>query len=1090
VPDRSVTYEFKGKFDSLRSGLVASGRSLDDFGTKLLALDKNGAKMRAGLTHFGDLGGKIALGAAAGLAAIVGVAANFDHSMSLVQAATGESADGMEKLRAAALKAGADTAFSASEAADAITALSKAGVSTKDILAGGLTGSLSLAAAGELDVANAAEIAATTMTQFGLAGGDVGHIADVLAAAAGKAQGDVTDMAGALNYVGPVAHQMGISLEETAGSIAELASQGILGSQAGTSLRGMLTSLTSPSKMAKDTMDEYGISLYDTQGNMIGFRGIAQQLQASMGDLDNKTRDQALGQIFGNEQITAARILFAGGAKDVDKWTKAVDDQGFAADQAATKMDNLAGDLEQFKGSLETALIGAGEGSQGPLRKVLQTMTGLVNKFNELPPAAQSVVSGFLGITAILGGGLWFTSKVVSGIADTRQALRDLGWEAGRTRGLIAGVAKAGVGFGVLIGSLDLLQKAFDALSQTQIDTSSLGRDVEALADGRVTDNLSKMSFWLEDIQHKTGHDWNPLSWVSSWDPTGFEDANDGLNAMDDALAGLVESGRADEAAAAMAQIAKQADDAGLSTGELTTIFNDYQTALQNAGLAPTASDLFGSIAKKSPGMAAFLSKLTGITYDAADATGNLGKATEHAGKKAAQAGPLYEKMSKAMKDARSAARSTAEEFFGLGDKVDKAKVSLNGWIRDLRKQTDALRNFRENAQQAAKKGLDEGLIASLEKAGPAGALRMKQLANATQSEIARANKAWQAGEREVEKYTNFVGGVPKKVSTDLTVNPGNSIPTIHGVITALSSVHDKVVHIQTVFSHYNATPATHQADGGFISGPGGPRDDAIPARLSDGEFVVNAATTKRLRPWLEMENAKGFADGGPVGLQSLTLRETRHGDDETTRQAKEAAQALKGLKSRLQEATKSLEAEQKQRDALVEKMKSLGSTVAGGLQSNLFGDLNPWTSGSIFDSAVSSLRGDLGREQQLRHAIRSLRSKGLTGPALAYVLSEGGLTGALAFADEAGGDLREFAHLYNQRSREAKEIGNLAGRSAFGAAFRDETHELRQIKAEVQRLRHAVQAADHHNQHEHGKTRDSTKRGASNGQRNRRHDR
>jgi hypothetical protein len=128
VADRSITYEFKAKFDSFRSQLVAGGRSVDDFGKKLTALDKNGAKMRAGLSTLGDFGGKIALGAAGGLAAIVGVTAHFDSAMSKVAAATGEGEAGMKRLRDAALQAGADTAFSASEAADAITALSKAGV--------------------------------------------------------------------------------------------------------------------------------------------------------------------------------------------------------------------------------------------------------------------------------------------------------------------------------------------------------------------------------------------------------------------------------------------------------------------------------------------------------------------------------------------------------------------------------------------------------------------------------------------------------------------------------------------------------------------------------------------------------------------------------------------------------------------------------------------------------------------------------------------------------------------------------------------------------------------------------------------------
>src|SRR5690349_2381293 len=136
--------------------MVAAGKSVSTFGDKITAQDKKSQQFRKGLTSVGDAAGKMGLVAAAGLGVMVTAAAKFDSSMSKVQAATHESASNMELLRAAAIKAGADTAFSATEAADAITAMSKAGVSTRDILGGGLNGALSLAAAGELDVAQSA----------------------------------------------------------------------------------------------------------------------------------------------------------------------------------------------------------------------------------------------------------------------------------------------------------------------------------------------------------------------------------------------------------------------------------------------------------------------------------------------------------------------------------------------------------------------------------------------------------------------------------------------------------------------------------------------------------------------------------------------------------------------------------------------------------------------------------------------------------------------------------------------------------------------------------------------------------------------
>src|SRR5690554_2536897 len=157
--------------------------------------------------------GMVAIGAIAAVA--VGLAvkkfAEFDQAMSNVKAVTQETTGNMDLLTDAALEFGASSVFTATEAANAIEELGKAGISTADILDGALAGSLNLASAGELEIARAAEIASTTLSQFGLAGSQAGRVADTLAAGAGKALGSVDDLASALKFVGPVAADMGAS---------------------------------------------------------------------------------------------------------------------------------------------------------------------------------------------------------------------------------------------------------------------------------------------------------------------------------------------------------------------------------------------------------------------------------------------------------------------------------------------------------------------------------------------------------------------------------------------------------------------------------------------------------------------------------------------------------------------------------------------------------------------------------------------------------------------------------------------------------------------------------------------------------------
>ncbi len=425
--DRIVKVVIKGEVGDVLGKLTAVTSATKATVASMTDGSKESAAFRQNLTALGNTAGKFGLVAAGGVALAVRAFANFDEAMSAV-AATGDDARGsIDALREAAIEAGSRTKFSATEAANAVEELAKAGVSAADILGGGLNGALDLAAAGNLDVAKAAEIASTSMNQFGLAGSDVPHIADVISAAAGKASGEVADMGLAFSYVGPVASQMGVSIEETAGAIAFLSQSGVGGEKAGNALRGMLTSLTSPSKIAADTMAELGINMYDAQGEFIGLDGMAGALKTSLGGLGEAERNAALGRIFGNEQITAARVLYEGGADAITKWTAAVDDQGYAAETAAIKMDNLKGDLEQLGGSLETALIGTGTGADGPLRDLVQTLGGLVDAYNELPAPIKSVVLASAGLTAGIGGTVFVASRAIEGFANLNKSLDGVG---------------------------------------------------------------------------------------------------------------------------------------------------------------------------------------------------------------------------------------------------------------------------------------------------------------------------------------------------------------------------------------------------------------------------------------------------------------------------------------------------------------------------------------------------------------------------------------------------------------------------------------------------------------------------------------
>jgi TP901 family phage tail tape measure protein len=306
-------------------------------------------------------------------------AADFDAKMATLRSLAKDSTAGqLAQLREAAFGF-TDLGISASEAADAEIELQKAGIAVKDQLGGALTGTLNLAAAGMMDVGEATEIAAKTMTAFALEGKDVPHIADLLAAGADKALGSVSDLGEGLKYAALPAHQLGLSVEETVGALAEFAQAGLLGSQGGTSLQMMLQRLIKPTAEAGNLMQQYGIHLYDAQGGFVGLADLAGQLHDKLGALTLEQRQTALATIFSARAARGAAILYQDGAEGVAAWAEKVDDAGFAADQASGKMDSLKGDVEKLGAAFKNAFTKGGEGLQTPLRNLVQALTALAD---------------------------------------------------------------------------------------------------------------------------------------------------------------------------------------------------------------------------------------------------------------------------------------------------------------------------------------------------------------------------------------------------------------------------------------------------------------------------------------------------------------------------------------------------------------------------------------------------------------------------------------------------------------------------------------------------------------------------------------
>lgn len=382
VRDRTITLKIGANITDLQGKLSKAQNDMKDWTNQA---QKDLQQHRAQWSSLSTTVGGFGLAMVGMSALAVKGFAEFDRSMSKVKASGADAASNLDDLRAAAIKAGADTQYSAADAADAITDLAKAGVSAKDILAGGLSGALSLAASGAMDVGEAAETTSVALTQFKLGGNQASHVADLLAAGAGKAMGEVSDLGMALRQGGLVASQTGLSLEETVGALSSFASAGMLGSDAGTSLKTMLQRLTPQSREAQAQFDKLGISAYDAQGEFVGLSSFAGQLRDKMKSLTPEARNAAMGVMFGADAVRGANVLYTEGQDGIQGWIDKVNDSGFAARQAAILTDNLSGDLERLRGSIDTVFIQSGSGANNALRGMAQSANYLVDELGTDP---------------------------------------------------------------------------------------------------------------------------------------------------------------------------------------------------------------------------------------------------------------------------------------------------------------------------------------------------------------------------------------------------------------------------------------------------------------------------------------------------------------------------------------------------------------------------------------------------------------------------------------------------------------------------------------------------------------------------------
>jgi len=800
--------------------------------------------------------------------------------------------------------------------------------------------------------------------------------------------------------------QIGLTEQDVLGIANAAASMGIEVEAGGSAISRVFTSISKATHQGGADLDTFaqvaGVSSKefvkrfadDPARAFASFTEGLNRINQSGGDVFSVLEQLGLSDIRVSQALLSMAASGDYLTNSLDLSAQAWSENSALANEFAKRMGTDAAEIQVAINNIRDAAIDFGATMLPVVSDIATGVSKVSQALGDLPAPIQAATTKAVALTLVIGGAAWFGAKTIQGIATTKAALVGLGITADATKLKLASIGPAAAATAV---GLVALQSSFDIFDDWKRFNETADTTVGSLSE--LTDLLgqSNVGKFADDL--------------------GIDIAR--------LAASLVESGKSGEYAV-----------------EVFEKLNDPSLA-REAGRTNAFGDVFGVGPTKAT---AALNNLNAVLDENADLLGSgagtaddYGTAVDGAAGSTDEASAAAQRHAKAaladiaaMQKERNAALGVARGFITLGNSLNDSSVSLNDWIRDLEKQAEALRNFRRNAVEAANKGLNQGLIKALQKAGPEGALRLRQLANASETEIGRANAAWRAGQREIAKYADAATNVPAvDINVDGVDHARSQIESFRRWLSGLNL--NKTGTIRMINTG-GMGPQVY--DTGGYTGPGGRLEPA--GIVHRGEVVIPQDLVRRDWSMLSSRygHLPGFAGGGmATGGSSSDVG------------------SLSKFSESLERSRRALDKETKAREKANSLRSDLASTVAGGFRSDPFAG-GIWGAGD----PLSVLRGDIASGQQYRNLIKRLSKRGLSGNALAEVDT---LQEAQTLSGMSRGDLREYERLYNIRQRVTANAGRTAGVAAYGRAIREQTNELRRLRETVDRLDgHARHAA------------------------------
>jgi len=409
------------KADGFSAALSKAG---SDGGTQ--AGDAFNGAFSGGLKKLGGAVAALGIGSAVGnfLKDSISVGMEFDSAMSQVAATMGTTVDEISELREFAQEMGSTTAFSASQAAEALNYMALAGYDAETSMQM-LPNVLNLAAAGGMELATASDMITDAQSALGLSLDETSAMVDQMAAASSKTNTSVEQLGSAILTVGGTAKTLSGGTVELSQALGLLADNGIKGAEGGTALRNVLLGLSSDK--FESTFGELGVAAYDAEGNMRSLKDIFADMNAAMADWTVEEKTKGLSEAFNKVDLKSLNALLATDAERWDEVSAAIEDSAGAAEQMAdTQLDNLSGDVTIFQSALEGLQIAISDAVSPALRSMVQVGTAAISGITEAlgflyeasAPVREAISNIIAGIGERLGPVVEDAQPLLQGLGD------------------------------------------------------------------------------------------------------------------------------------------------------------------------------------------------------------------------------------------------------------------------------------------------------------------------------------------------------------------------------------------------------------------------------------------------------------------------------------------------------------------------------------------------------------------------------------------------------------------------------------------------------------------------------------------------